>query len=331
MSNKIAINGFGRIGRLALRRLLTKNVEVVAINDLSNPATLGHLFKYDSVHGPYQGEITTTDSSLIIDGKEIKILSEKDPKKLPWQELQVDLVLECTGIFRSREQMHHHVEAGARKVLLSAPAKGKEVKTIVLGVNEEELSADDQFVSNASCTTNCLAPMVKVLHGQFGIVKGYMTTTHAYTADQRLQDAPHEDLRRARAANLSIIPTTTGAAKAVALVIPAMEGRLDGFALRVPTPAGSITDLTIEVEKEPAEGEVNALMEKMAAGSLKGILQYSDEPLVSSDIIGNTHSCIFDSELTATNGKMLKVVGWYDNEMGYASRLADLCEKMLAL
>ena len=242
----------------------------------------------------------------------------------------VEMVLECTGIFRDREGMGKHITAGARKVILSAPAKG-DVKTIVLGVNDEELTAEDQFISNASCTTNCLAPMVKVLHQKFGIVKGYMTTTHAYTADQRLQDAPHEDLRRARSAALSIIPTTTGAAKAVGLVLPEMKGRLDGFAMRVPTPTGSVTDLTVELEKEVSADEINQAMKEASGNALKGILEYTDEPIVSADIMGHHASCIFDSELTATNGNMAKVVGWYDNEMGYSSRLADLTIKMSQL
>ena len=328
---RIAINGFGRIGRITFRQLIERNeVEVVAINDLTDPAILAHLLKYDSVHGKFPYSVETTDSALVVNGKEIRILSQRDPSQLPWKEMGVEMVLECTGIFRDRDGMSKHITAGAKKVILSAPAKG-DIKTVVLGVNDHELNADDDMVSNASCTTNCLAPMVKVLHEKYGIVKGYMTTTHAYTADQNLQDAPHDDLRRARAAALSIIPTTTGAAKAVGLVLPEMKGRLDGFAMRVPTPTGSVTDLTVELEKEVSAEEINKVMKEVSENELKGILEYTDEPIVSSDIMGNHSSCIFDSDLTATNGNMAKVVGWYDNEMGYSSRLADLTVKMSKL
>ncbi len=323
----IAINGFGRIGRLTLRHLLkNKELQVVAINDLADTATLAHLMKYDSVHGQYHQSISSDKESITIGGKRIRVCSEKDPSKLPWKELKVDLVLECTGIFRTREKMDLHIKAGARKVLLSAPASG-DVKTIVLGVNDKNMSAEDVFLSNASCTTNCLAPLAKVLHDNFGIVKGFMTTTHAYTADQNLQDAPHKDLRRARAAALSIIPTSTGAAKTLGLVMPELDGKLDGFALRVPTPAGSVTDLSVELEREASIEQINSAMRKAAEGNLKGVMQYTEEPLVSSDIIGNPHSCIFDSELTNANGNMVKVVGWYDNETGYAARLADVAFK----
>lgn len=325
---RIAINGFGRIGRITFRQLIERNeVEVVAINDLTDPAILAHLLKYDSVHGKFPHRVEVRDSTLVINGKEIRILSQRDPAQLPWKDMGVEMVLECTGIFRDREGMSKHLSAGAKKVILSAPAKG-DIKTIVLGVNDHELSAEDDMVSNASCTTNCLAPMVKVLHEKYGIVKGYMTTTHAYTADQRLQDAPHDDLRRARAAALSIIPTTTGAAKAVGLVLPEMKGRLDGFAMRVPTPTGSVTDLTVELEKEVSAQEINKVMKEASANALKGIMEYTDEPIVSADITGNHSSCIFDSDLTAANGNMAKVVGWYDNEMGYSSRLADLTVRM---
>lgn len=321
---KIAINGFGRIGRLTLKRLLeNKEVQVVAINDLTDTRTLAHLFKYDSVHGPYGGKVSHTEDSISIGDQSLKVFSEKDPAKLPWGDLKIDVVVECTGIFRSREKMEPHLRAGARKVLLSAPADG-EVKTVVLGVNDNVMKAGEKYLSNASCTTNCLAPMAKVLHDNFGIVKGFMTTTHAYTADQNLQDGPHKDLRRARAAALSIIPTSTGAAKALGLVLPELDGKLDGMAMRVPVPAGSVTDLTVELQKEASVKEINQAMKKAADGKMKGILQYSEEPLVSSDIVGNTHSCIFDSELSSANGKLVKVVGWYDNETGYASRLADV-------
>ncbi len=325
---KIAINGFGRIGRLTFRALLAKeDVQVVAINDLTDTKTLAHLFKYDSVHGKLTQKISHTDNSISIDGHEVKVFSQKDPTQLPWKELEIDLVIECTGIFRNREKMGYHITAGARKVLLSAPADG-DVKTVVLGVNDDDLTAEDTLISNASCTTNCLAPMAKVLHENFGIVKGYMTTTHAYTADQNLQDAPHKDLRRARAAALSIIPTTTGAAKAVSLVLPDLEGKLDGFALRVPVPTGSATDLTVQLEKETTADEINELMKAAGLNAMKGILEYTEEPIVSADIVGNPHSCIFDADLTSANGNLVKIVGWYDNEAGYSARLADMAVRM---
>lgn len=325
---RIAINGFGRIGRLAFRELLQrKDVSLVAVNDLSDPETLVHLLRYDSVHGPLPEEVKLEGNQLQVAGQHIEILAEQDPASLPWKRLEVDVVLECTGIFRTSEKMELHRQAGARKVLLSAPAKGP-MKTLVLGVNQDELRDDDVLLSNASCTTNCLAPMTKVLSDAFGIEKGYMTTTHAYTADQNLQDGPHKDLRRARAAALSIIPTTTGAAKAVALVMPELEGKLDGMAMRVPTPTGSVTDLTVELSREVSAAEINQKMKEAAGAQLKGILQYSEDPLVSADIVGNKHSCIFDSQLTSANGKLAKIIGWYDNEAGYAARLADLAQRL---
>lgn len=325
---RIAINGFGRIGRLTFRGLLQREeVEVVAINDLTDTRTLAQLLKYDSVHGKLELDVSHTKNSLEVGNHSIKVYSEKDPRQLPWKMHEVDLVLECTGIFRNKEKMSYHLEAGARKVLLSAPAEAG-IKTIVLGVNDNELTAEDLLISNASCTTNCLAPMAKVLDENFGIVKGFMTTTHAYTADQNLQDGPHKDLRRARAAALNIIPTTTGAAKAVSLVLPQLDGKLDGFALRVPTPTGSVTDLTVELSKPASVEEMNTLMRAASEGAMKGILQYSEDPLVSSDIVGDKHSCILDSGLTSANGNMVKVVGWYDNEAGYSARLADLAVKM---
>jgi glyceraldehyde 3-phosphate dehydrogenase len=325
---RIAINGFGRIGRLTFRQLLKKHhIEIVAINDLTDTKTLSHLLKFDSVHGQLPHSVEHTDDSIIVDGKTINVYDQKDPSQLPWKDLNIDLVVECSGVFRDREKMSLHLKGGAKKVILSAPAKD-DVKTVVLGVNEEFLSAEDILISNASCTTNCLAPMAKVLHQNFGIAKGYMTTAHAYTGDQNLQDAPHADLRRARAAALSIIPTTTGAAKAVELVLPELKGKLDGMALRIPTPTGSLTDLTVELETETTADEINATMKKAANGPMKGILQYTTDPLVSADIVGNTHSCIFDSELTSANGKLVKVVGWYDNESGYAARLADITERI---
>jgi glyceraldehyde 3-phosphate dehydrogenase len=325
---KIAINGFGRIGRLTFRNLLElDNVEVVAINDLTDPATLLHLLKYDSVQGRLKHKATLSGDTISVGNNTIKMLAQRNPADLPWKELGVDVVLECTGIFRNKEKMSLHLQAGARKVLLSAPAQG-DIKTIVLGVNDSELTAEDTLVSNASCTTNCLAPMAKVLHENFGIVKGFMTTTHAYTSDQNLQDAPHSDLRRSRAAAISIIPTTTGAAKAVGLVLPELKGKLDGFALRVPTPTGSVTDLTVELSKEASVAEINQLMKEAAESSLKGILEYTEDPIVSADIVGNAYSCIFDADLTNVNGNMAKIVGWYDNEAGYSARLADLAVKM---
>ncbi len=325
---KVAINGFGRIGRLTFRDLIEKqNIEVVAINDLTDTKTLAHLLKFDSVHGQLPDTVEATEEGIRVGGSEIRVFSERDPKKLPWKALDIDLVIECTGIFRNREKMNWHVEAGARMVLLSAPASG-DVKTIVLGVNDAQLNSGDQFISNASCTTNCLAPVAKVLDDAFGIEKGYMTTVHAYTADQNLQDAPHKDLRRARAAALSIIPTSTGAAQAVGLVLPQLKGKLDGFALRVPTPTGSVVDLTAMLAREVSAEEVNEAMKQAASSKMHGILQYSTDPLVSVDIVGNKHSSIFDSALTTTTGNLAKVVAWYDNEAGYSARLADLAEMM---
>lgn len=325
---KIAINGFGRIGRLSFRNLLEKEgVEVVAINDLTDAKTLAHLLKYDSIHGRFPHSIELKDDTLLVGDHKIKLLAERDPKNLPWKSMEVDLVLECTGIFRNAETMDYHRQAGAKKVLLSAPAKG-DVKTVVMGVNDEELGPDDVLASNASCTTNCLAPMAKVLHEKFGIVKGFMTTTHAYTADQRLQDSPHSDLRRSRAAALSIIPTTTGAAKAVGLVLPELKGKLDGFAMRVPTPTGSVTDLTVELSKEATAEDINAAIKAAADSYLEGILEYTEDPIVSADIVSSPYSCIFDAALTNVNGNMAKIVGWYDNEAGYSARLADMAIRM---
>lgn len=324
---KIAINGFGRIGRLTFRNLLEKEgLEVVAINDLTATSALAHLLKYDTAHGKFPGEISSTESSLVVNGKTIKVFAERDPENLPWGELGIDVVLEATGIFRDAEKMSKHLKAGAKRVALSAPASG-ELRTVVLGVNDGELTAEDTMFSNASCTTNCLAPMAKVLNDKFGIVKGFMTTVHAYTADQNLQDGPHKDLRRARAAAQSMIPTSTGAAKAVGLVLPELKGKLDGYAMRVPTITGSATDLTVELSTPATAEEINAAMKEAAEGPLKGILEYTDEPIVSSDIIGNKHSCIFDSDITSVNGNLVKVLGWYDNEAGYSARMADMVER----
>jgi glyceraldehyde 3-phosphate dehydrogenase len=325
---KVAINGFGRIGRLTFKALLEKdNVEVVAINDLTNTKTLAHLLKYDSVHGRFDGTVEATENGIIVNGREIKITAEREPKNLPWGELGVDVVLESTGRFVDQQGAGGHLEAGAKKVVISAPAKG-DITTVVLGVNEDVLTGEETIVSNASCTTNCLAPMAKVLDDTFGIEKGYITTVHAYTADQNLQDAPHSDLRRARAAAYSIVPTSTGAAKAVGLVLPHLKGKLDGIAMRVPIPNGSLTDLTVILKKPATKEEINAAMKKASEGSMKGILEYTEDPIVSIDIVGNTHSCIFDAELTSANDTLVKVVGWYDNEAGYSNRAADLITRI---
>ncbi len=325
---KVAINGFGRIGRITFRYLLEKsNVEVVAINDLTENATLAHLLKYDSVHGRFNGTVSSDADSITVNGKKIKVFAEKDPAKLPWADLNVDVVLEATGRFTESEKAMAHITAGAKKVVISAPASG-DVKTIVLGVNDHSLDGTEKILSNASCTTNCLAPMVKVLDDAFGVEKGFMTTIHAYTADQNLQDAPHKDLRRARSAAYSIVPTSTGAAKAVGLVLPHLKGKLNGNAMRVPIPDGSVTDFNAILKKEVTKEEVNAAFKAAADGPLKGILEYNTDEIVSIDIVGSKYSCIFDSDLTMTQGNFVKVVGWYDNEAGYSSRLADLMERV---
>jgi glyceraldehyde 3-phosphate dehydrogenase len=325
---KVAINGFGRIGRLAFKILLEKeNVEVVAINDLTDNATLAHLLKYDSIHGRFNGTVEATDEHIIVNGKEILATAERNPEDLPWAENNVDIVLESTGVFRDRAGAGKHLTAGAKKVVISAPAKG-DITTVVLGVNDDVITGDETILSNASCTTNCLAPVAKVLNDTFGIEKGFITTIHAYTADQNLQDAPHSDLRRARAAALNIVPTTTGAAKAVGLVLPELKGLLDGNAVRVPTPTGSLTDLVCIVKKETSADEVNAAMKAAAEGPMKGILKYTDDPIVSTDIIGDSHSSIFDSGVTTVNGNLVKVVSWYDNEAGYSYRVADLIAQL---
>ncbi|MCB9234664.1 MAG: type I glyceraldehyde-3-phosphate dehydrogenase [Bacteroidia bacterium] len=329
MAIKVGINGFGRIGRQVLKGLLAhKEVEVVKINDLTDNATLAHLLKYDSVHGRFNGTVSSTDTHLIVNGKEIIASAEKDPAQLGWGDLGVDIVIESTGRFLSRELASTHLKAGAKRVILSAPAKGGDIPTVVLGVNDSILNASMDIISNASCTTNCLAPMAAVLDQHFGIESGFMTTIHAYTADQRLLDAPHSDLRRARSAAMSIVPTSTGAAKAVGLVLPQLKGKLDGFAARVPTPDGSLTDLTVILKKAASKEEINAAMKAAADGPMKGYLEYSDEPLVSIDIVGNPHSCIFDALSTMAHGNLVKVVGWYDNEWGYSSRMVDLTLKL---
>jgi len=329
MSIKVGINGFGRIGRLVFRRLKELGgYDIVAINDLTDNKTLAHLLKYDSIHGRYNGIVKVTDTGLNVDGDDIKITAEKDPSKLGWGDMNTDVVIESTGIFTSKEKLNLHILGGAKKVILTAPAKDALDATIVLGVNDSVLKPDMKIVSNASCTTNCLAPMVKVLDDNFKVVKGFMTTIHSYTNDQGLLDQPHKDLRRARAGAVNIIPTSTGAAKAVGEVMPHLKGKLDGFALRVPTPDGSLTDFVCILEKETTKEEINAAMKKASEGAMKGILEYTEDPIVSSDIIGNSSSCIFDSLSTMAQGNLVKVVGWYDNEWGYSCRVVDLIKKI---
>ena len=325
---KVAINGFGRIGRLSFKCLLEKeNVEVVAINDLTDNATLAHLLKYDSVQGRFNGTVESDDDNLIVNGQKIRATAIRNPEELPWAELGVDVVLESTGIFRDEAGASKHITAGAKKVIISAPAKG-DIKTVVLGVNDDTLEGTETIVSNASCTTNCLAPMAKVLDDLYGIESGFMTTIHAYTSDQRLQDAPHSDLRRARAAALSIIPTSTGAARAVGLVLPHLQGKLNGNSMRVPTPTGSATDFVVKLKKDSNLEEVNAAFKKAAETNLKGILEYTEDPIVSVDIVGSPYSCIFDAQSTMVQGNTVKVLGWYDNEAGYSNRIADLIARI---
>jgi glyceraldehyde 3-phosphate dehydrogenase len=329
---KVAINGFGRIGRITYRNLLKKTgVEVVAINDLTDAKTLAHLLKYDSVHGKFPGEVSVDGDKIVVNGKAITIYAERDPENLPWATLGVDVVIESTGVFRNREKMGKHIKAGAKKVILTVPAdKAEDVDmTVVLGVNDHLITKDMQFISNASCTTNCLAPVAKVLNDKFGIKRGLMNTIHSYTNDQIILDAPHKDLRRARAAAVSIIPTSTGAAKAVGLVIPELKGKLDGFAMRVPTPDGSVVDLTCEMNKPVTVEDINAAVKEAANGAMKGVLEYTEDPIVSIDIVGNPHSSIFDAGLTKVmDGNFVKIVSWYDNEFGYSNRVADLVTKL---
>src|SRR3954463_12682182 len=328
MTIRVGINGFGRIGRQVLRAAKMQDVadiEIVAINDLTDTKTLAHLFKYDSVHRTFDGQVTAGDKAITIDGEQLKVFAEKDPSNLPWKDLGVDIVLESTGRFTNAPDAKKHLDAGAKKVIISAPAKGEDI-TIVLGVNETKYdSAKHHIVSNASCTTNCLVPMVKVVKDNFGFVRGSMVTVHSYTNDQNVLDLPHKDLRRARAAALSIIPTTTGAAKATALVMPELKGKIDGIAIRVPTPDVSFTDLTVVVEKPVTVAQINAAFKTAASGPMSGVLQYTEEELVSSDFIGNPHSCIIDAKSTnVVDGLLLKVSGWYDNEWGYSCRCVDL-------
>ena len=329
---KVAINGFGRIGRAVFRIIAERNdpdLQVVAVNDLTDDDTLAHLLKYDTVFGQFKGEIEVGDGVMKAGGQTVAMLMERDPGALPWKELGVDVVVESTGVFRDRASLEKHLEAGASRVLLTVPAKDPVDATVVLGVNGETLTADAKLVSNASCTTNCLAPLVKVLDDAFGVERGVMTTVHAYTNDQSIADSPHSDLRRARHAAANIIPTTTGAARAVGQVIPHLEGKLDGMAMRVPVPDGSIVDLVAELKTDVTEDQVNAAFKAASEGELKGILEYTDDPIVSSDVIGNPHSSIFDSQLTTVmGGNMVKVVSWYDNEWGYSSRVVDMLAVM---
>jgi glyceraldehyde 3-phosphate dehydrogenase len=304
-----------------------EGIEVVAINDLTDNATLAHLLKYDSVHGKFPGTVSADENFLYVNNKKIHAIAERDPKALPWKDMGIDIVIESTGRFTDRETAGLHLSAGAKKVIISAPAKG-DIPTIVLGVNDEVIHADHNIYSNASCTTNCLAPMVKVLDDAFGVESGFMTTIHAYTADQRIQDSPHEDLRRARAAAISIVPTSTGAAKAVGLVLPHLKGKLNGNAMRVPVPDGSVTDFTATLKKPATVEEINAAFKAASETYLKGILEYCEEPIVSSDILGNPHSCIYDVDLTMVQGNTAKIVGWYDNEAGYSARLAQLADRI---
>lgn len=326
---RIAINGFGRIGRVTARLLTQRNdIELVAVNDLTDTATLAHLFKYDSVHGVFPGEVGHDEQHLILGGRKVKAYAQKDPATLPWKELGVDVVIESTGHFLTRETASAHLKAGARKVLLSAPAKDAGIKTVVLGVNDHLIDGSEDIISNASCTTNCAAPMILGVLEACGIEDGYITTVHSYTGDQRLHDAPHKDLRRARAAAVSMIPTTTGAAKAITRIFPELDGRLGGGGIRVPVPDGSITDITVRVKELKTAEEINAHFKQLAEGKLKGILRYTEDPIVSVDIVGDPHSCIFDAQLTSVVGNMVKIMGWYDNEYGYSSRLVDLVGRL---
>jgi len=335
MAVRIGINGFGRIGRVVFRLMhADPGFEVVGINDITDAATLAHLLKYDSVHGRFSGEVSVKDGNLVVDGREIPVSAERDPSKLPWKDLGAEIVLESTGVFRTRDKISLHLEAGAKRVLLSVPAKGPEDvdATVVLGVNDEDLTPDKKIISNASCTTNCLAPLAKAVNDAIGIESGLMTTIHSYTNDQRLLDLPHKDLRRARSAAINIIPTSTGAAKAIGLVIPSLSGKMNGIAVRVPTPDGSLVDLVCTLKRDSSVEEINAALKAAAEGPMKGILQYSTDPLVSTDIVGNPHSSIFDSLSTMMIGKrQVKLISWYDNEYGYSCRCVDLFKRMAEL
>lgn len=331
MGIKIGINGFGRIGRLVYKAgYCQDNLEFVAVNDITDAKTLAHLLKYDSVHGKFPGSIEVTGDSFVVDGKPLKVMAERDPAQLPWKEMGVDVVIESTGIFRTADKIQKHLDAGAKKVILTVPAKSEIDATIVLGVNDDDLKPEHKIVSNASCTTNCLAPVAKVLHDNFGLKRGWMTTIHAYTNDQKILDLPHKDLRRARASALSLIPTTTGAAKAVGKVIPELNGKLDGMAMRAPVSDGSVVDLVAELEKKTSVEEINAAMKAAADGALKGYLEYCDEPIVSVDVVDNPASSIFDALSTAVmDGNFVKVLSWYDNEWGYSNRVVDLISRLV--
>lgn len=327
----VAINGFGRIGRVFFRCAINNpQINIVAINDIADTKTLAHLLKYDSVHRKFNGDVQTDDNNLVVDGKKIKILNSKDPEQLPWKDLNIDVVIESTGLFLDKASAQKHLNAGAKKIILSAPPKDDDIKTVVLGVNDHILSADDIILSNASCTTNCASPMLKVLK-QWGIEEAYVTTVHSYTSYQRLHDAPHKDLRRARAAAMSIIPTSTGAAKALGKIFPELEEKLGGCGMRVPVPDGSLTDITCVLHDYPTVEQINEAFKKAANSDLKGILEYTEDPIVSTDVIGNTHSVVFDADFTSVVGNLVKIIGWYDNEYGYSNRLVDLVIKMHAL
>jgi glyceraldehyde 3-phosphate dehydrogenase len=329
MAIKIGINGFGRIGRLVLRAARGKDIEIVGINDITDAATLAHLLKYDSIHGKYKGTVEHTDNAIVVDGKEIPISAERDPANLPWGRLGAQVIVESTGIFRDKAGAGKHITAGAKKVLISAPAKEPD-GTFVIGVNCGQYDkAKHHIISIGSCTTNCLAPVTKVLNDEFGLEKGYMTTIHSYTNDQRILDLPHKDLRRARAAAMSMIPTTTGAARAIALVIPDVKGKLDGCAIRVPTPDGSLVDLAVILQKEASVDAINGAMKAAADGPMKGVLEYCEDPIVSTDVIGNSHSSVFDSPQTMSYGKFAKVFSWYDNEWGFSCRMVDMVLRMV--
>lgn len=326
---KVAINGFGRIGRVFTRALMNHpSIELVAINDLVDTSTLAHLLKYDSVHGKLSNEVSSDESSISIDGKPVKVYSLKDPEKLPWGELEIDIVIESTGVFRSMDGAKKHVIAGARKVIISAPATDSEVKTIVMGINDELIDGSELVLSNASCTTNCAAPMVKVIDDLFSIENGYITTTHAYTSDQNIHDAPHKDMRRSRAAANSIIPTSTGAAKAIGKIFPSLSGKLEGIGVRVPVLNGSMTDIICNVSKTPSIEQLQKVFKELSEGSMNSVLEYTEDPIVSTDIIGNTNSCIIDAQLINVSKNTVRVIGWYDNEAGYSNRIIDLVKRI---
>ena len=329
MKTRIAINGFGRIGRVFLRAVLNNpNIEVVAINDLASSHTMSHLFKYDSIHGVFDGDVQSTNDSLIINNYSINYFSSSKIEDISWQEYNIDIVVECTGLFKDRKSASAHLNSGAKKVIISAPPTDDSIKTIVVGINDHLIDNKDNILSNASCTTNSAAPLIQLINENYGIESAYITTIHSYTTDQRLHDSPHSDLRRARAGSTSIVPTTTGAAKALTKIFPDLSDRIGGCGIRVPVPDGSLTDITCIVKKETTVDEINDLFNKASSSSLNGILSYIEDPIVSVDVLGNTHSCVFDSKLTSVIGKMVKVVGWYDNETGYSNRLIDLIEKI---